>query len=280
MKTIILAVCLSLLTLGKVGLAEEKSASELDGLRSDIQILNLLNSLNLSTSQMEYISLKAKEAQGIKESVKGAIENSRPFQEEVCRRIKNQVETGKVRIEDETAQSFRRNKHASEAVVKEAYVKINGLASDVEQCLQEYQLVALDGYKACIIPVMQDGRIGQADKGKGIVKVLESVRAMPLEKFSRKKEDVAGRVTERLKEKLPPQADFNEAEVRAALLAAFGQVRAMDDADFLAQKSALAEEITGDILSSKPQVKREDKIKRFLFSERAIPIYEKKLQKM
>jgi hypothetical protein len=191
--------------------------------------------------------------------------------------IKQEVASGRVTVEKEDKGSYSKLKHEVEKISQELEAKSDTLAGEIEGQLQQYQLMALDNYKTCIVPIMSKGRIGQADADVGITKMLEEVKAAPEPKYSRLKERLIQRLLGKAKEKAKPGATLDETKIRADIIEAFEGARIMDDVDFQLQKSSIAEELSNKILPKKAAPSRKDKIKRFLLSENIIPILNERL---
>ncbi len=245
--------------------------------QEEIQIINLLNNLNLKKEQMEFIVEKAKKVKVLKEAGQKEAFYSESVLAEITRSIKEEVEQGKVTVNAADACNFREIKDKIDNIRHNAYVQINNIAIEVENVLEEFQLLALDAYKPCIIPIIQNGRIGQADKALGIGKILERVKKIPELKYAQVKGVLADRVLEKIKLKFPPNMKINEVEIKERVFVVFSQVRAMDEFDFLIQKDSLAQKLHDEILPPKIQASRKDKLVKFLLSEKTIVILDKRI---
>jgi hypothetical protein len=256
---------------------KEDTPENTEQLRDDIQVINLLNNLSLRPNQMEFILQKAKEVSQIRRS---ATEKATFYKSEIAdtySAIKEEVEEGRVIVDQPNAQKFRRLKEEEERITREAYAQIDKIVPGVESSLEEFQLLALDGYKACIIPIVKNNRIGQAGTNQGIVRILEKVRGIPGEKFWSERGSLARTIIEKTKLKLPPGAKFDEAKAQDCIFRVFDEARKIEEVDFGLRKEALAEELESGILPATPGMERSNKIKKFLLSDSIIPILEKKI---
>lgn len=260
-------------------LAQEDAFREVKELRDDIQIINLLNNLSLRPNQMELILQKAKEAKAIYDLTEEKIDSYKSEMTGSIAAIKEEVEEGKVIVEKESAAEFHRLKEEIEELIRRSHKKIEGIAAEVESNLEEFQLLALDGYQPCIIPIVTDGRVGQADSSKGVGRILEKVRYAPSVRYEQMKEELAQRIIEKVKHKLPPRIELDENQARVKILEVFEKVRSMEDAEFSVQKDKIAEELESKILPEKPQIERSEKIMKFLLADNVIPILEDRLSK-
>lgn len=260
--------------------AQERELGELKEMRDDIQIINLLNGLNLRKEQMEFIIGKASQVQQIRSATLNEIASYETDALKAYGAIKQDVQSGRVTVEQEDAIKFNEIKHRMEDITKDTQQQVDKIADEVEVKLEEFQLIALDGYKPCIIPIMNKGRIGQSDADTGITKVLERVKASPGQIYSQRKDEFVSRILDRIKSKIPPQVTIDEANVSSEIMKTFEEVRNMDDVDFQVKKTAIAEELHNKILPEKFSLSRKDKIKKFLLTKNIIPILEERLDKL
>ncbi len=258
--------------------AEEKNFQEVKDVQKDIQIINLLNNLDLRKEQIKFIIEKAREANDIREDALDKISACKSDMLDACSQIKQEVEAGKVIVGKEEKEAFSRMKHRMEYITKDAEVKIDRLAEEIEANLEQFQLMALDSYKPCIIPIMSKGRIGQSDASAGITKILEKVKSAPDLRYSRAEDKLVERLLEMAKNKAPGDYELNETKARQDILETFQEVRKMNEVDFQIQKSALAEELRNKVFPEKIALDRVEKIKRFLLSENVISVLEKRLK--
>ena len=258
--------------------SKEDAPQETEQLRGDIQVINLLNNLSLRPSQMEFILQKAKEASEIRHTAADKAKLYKAEMADAYSVIKKEVEEGKVIIDQPTAEKFRRLKEEIERLSRQAYVDVDKIAASVAKELEEFQVLALDSYKPCVIPIIQDGRIGQAGTHQGVVRVLEKVRSVPDENFLSVRGKFAGTIIEKTKLKSSAGVKFDAEQAKLAIFRVFDKARAMEAVDFGLQKEALAAELQDSILPHTPEMERADKIKKFLLSESIVPILEKKLE--
>lgn len=260
-------------------LAENKDKKEDDGLRPQIQIINLLNNLELTSEQEGLILDKAIKAQALRNDTKDKISELNNNQLENYKIIKDEVGSGKVVIDKQAANSFRNAKKESELILSDADKKIEDFCSAIESRLEPFQLSALDSYKPCIIPILQKGRIGQSDPSTGVDKVLEKVRNATEANYAKNRDRFVDGLVEKVKAKAAGKAEFDEVKIRNTVLETFEEVRSLDSAHFLVNREAIACKLADDIFPVKNDLTRQQKIKRFLLSEQIIPVLKEKLEK-
>lgn len=272
-------LAISVILTAKSIFAQADELRQVKGLRDDIQIINLLNNLSLRPKQVEFILQKAREAKAIRDAAEVKVNSHKSEMTGAILAIKEEVGDGKVTIEQENAQTFHRLTEEIEGLMKQSYRKQENIAGEVEDNLEEFQLLALDSYKPCIIPIISDGRIGQVDGSNGISKALERVRDIPQVRYEQIKDELAERIIEKAKSKLPPRVELDEAQTRAMIFEAFEKARSMQDAEFSVQKDNIAAGLENRILPEKPHMERSDKIIQFLLTDNAIPILEERLSR-
>lgn len=259
--------------------AQEKEADELRKLRTDIQIINLLNGLDLRKEQIEFIIQQARLAEDIRNS---AYQETLAYKSQMlnsCEAIKQQVNSGRVVVEKENALAFHEAKEKFESIARDASAQIDKIAKEVEAKLEEFQLLVLDDYKPCIIPIVNKGRIGQSDAGVGITKVLERAKGSPEAAYAWKKDEFVERILDRIETKFPLGVEMDKTKTRAEINNVLEEARSMDDVDFQVKKTSIAEELGAKILPKERVLSRKDKIKSFLLTKNVIDILQEKLIK-
>ncbi len=247
-------------------------------LREDIQIINLLNGLELSRAQAAFIISKAREVQQLRDSAQQKVASAEAGLTDSYAAIKEQVQEGRVVIEKEDARHFHKIKTETEGALHQAQARVEEIAAEVEGYLKPYQLAALDAYRPCVIPIVSQGRIGQASSSDGICRLLERAQRMSSEAFQRRKNELAARAIGQLKNRRAVTGE-EEAVLRLKVLEAFEEVRRMDAADFALRKDALADKLAGELMPERHGLFRSQKIKAFLLSENVIPILEERLRR-
>ena len=249
---------------------------EINSMRNDIQIINLLNGLDLTKEQKNFIVSRALEVKDLRQAEADEISVYEADALKAYGAIKTTVASGRVTVEKEDAKRFLEVKDKSESITKDAQVKIDKIADEVEAKLEKFQLAALDDYKPCIIPRISQGRIGQAEDNAPLLKILERVEAAPDARYAAKLKDRAAEsIVKEVKKKTPAGIQVDEAAVNAEVLKTFGAVRNMDKTDFLIKKETIAQELYDKIFPATTPMTRKQKIKRFLLSENIIDILKK-----
>jgi hypothetical protein len=260
--------------------SQEKDLQEVKEVKEDIQIINLLNGLDLNKEQMEFIINKAQEAQAIRNEISSRINACKSEMVKTYAAIKEEVATGRVTVQEEEKKAHAKLKHDIEKMGNSLKEKTDALAQEIGAKLEQFQLIALDNYKACIVPIMTKGRIGQSDADTATVKILERVKTAPDAKYIRVKNKFLERLIDKVKEKAPPGFQIDEAKIRSDITEAFDKIRNMDDVDFQIDKTSIAQNLNDKIFPPQSPMSRNDKIKKFLLSENVMPILEDRLSKI
>lgn len=270
--------CILGLSLPDPGYCIQEGERDSRKLREDIQILNLLNGLELSRDQTVFIISKAREVQQLRDSAQQKMASAEADLTDSYAVIKEQVQEGRVVIEKEDARHFHKIKMEAEGALHQAQARVEEIAAEVEGRLESYQLAALDAYRPCIIPIVSQGRIGQAGSSDGVCRLLERAQRMSSETFQRRKNELAARAIGQLKNKRAVTGE-EEAVLRFKVLEAFEEARRMDAADFALQKDLLADRLSQELLPKRQELSRSDKIKTFLLSDNAILLLEERLSR-
>ncbi len=152
------------------------------------------------------------------------------------------------------------------------------LAVEVKDCLDGGQLYIIDTYKPCLIPPPGPGRIGQAEKNEGAEKMLAKVRALPLLKYERQKKDLAGKIIEQIRKKMPAGFIIDEEKETTRIMVFFDEARKMDDVSFNLHKEELVAAFKSVYVVPKLPLDITVKIDKFLLAENIIPLLKQRLQ--
>ncbi|MFB3919884.1 MAG: hypothetical protein ACE14U_07450 [Candidatus Velamenicoccus archaeovorus] len=278
MVVMLVFACILELSLPAPGYCIREGERNSRELREDIQILNLLNGLELSRDQAAFIISKAREAQQLRDSAQQKMASAEAGLTDSYAAIKEQVQEGRVVIEKEDARHFHKIKTEAEGALRQAQARVEEIAAEVEGRLEPYQLAALDAYRPCVIPIVSQGRIGQASSSDGVCRLLERAQRMSSEIFQRRKNELAARAIGQLKNRRAVTGE-EEAVLRFKVLEAFEEARRMDAADFALQKDLLADRLSQELLPKRHELSRSDKIKTFLLSGNVIPLLEERLSR-
>jgi len=252
--------------------------SEIASLRREIQLLNLINGLELSTEQMRFIIEKAEEANQLRKEMKSKAEEKAGEIVEALEELKSALMEG-----DNISPQIRKRVHdaqGKERKLKEEYdEKIERLAVEIEGILEGHQIYALERFVPCIIPPPGGPLIGQAEGSTHAEECLARLREMPSWKFEKEKEKIAQKAVEYLKRHLHRGSVviLDEEEEKRRVLSIFEEARDMSDVEFELEKARLVEELRSKYEIPRPHVDVRAKIANFLLDSKIIPLLEEKL---
>lgn len=252
---------------------------EVDALRREIMVLNLVQGLELSFDQTQFLLEKARESQWLLEEARLNYNLRKPELLQIMGEIR------KYRQENhEVPAELSRRFHALETEIKKEGLRVqealHSLAREVEKNLAPHQLYALEKYVPCIIPPKGESRIGQAVDLKGISRQLARIRNIPDRLYRVRKDEVVKRTLQGHKEKIGRTLSEEErAEISSQLSAFYDEVRSLSEADFEIQKESLAKEFSELLKPKAPSLSLTQKIEAFLLRPEIIPFLESKLRK-
>jgi hypothetical protein len=251
---------------------------EVTNLRRDVQLLNLINGLDLSAEQMQFILDRAREVEAIREGIRGRAEGNAAATSQVLSELRETLIRGEV-ISSELRDEFFSVDRENHAFKEEWGQEMARLALEVEGNLEGHQLYALEHYVPCVIPPEGEARIGQAEDTHAGQALLQRIRDIPDAQFEARKQRIAQKVLERVLARLPKsQALALDQEEEAEWMLCFlEKVRGLDEMTFAVEKEELAEEVKSRYASPEVPVDVSVKIERHLLDPRIIPLLEEKL---
>ena len=289
MRHLCLIVLIGMLVLGTSGCQvgpgpafaasiEAEGLGEVANLRRDIQLLNLINGLDLSAEQIQFILDKAREAKAFREEIKGRAQENAAATSQVLSELRETLMRGEV-ISSELRDEFFSVERENHAFKEEWEQEMARLALEVEGNLEGHQLYALEHYVPCVIPPKGEARIGQAEDTHAGQALLQRIRDIPDDQFEARKQKIAQRVLERVLARLPKGhiLALDQEEETEWILCFLEKVRGLDEMTFAVEKEQLVEEIKSRYASPEVPVDVSAKIERHLLDPRVIPLLEEKL---
>ena len=251
---------------------------EVANLRRDVQLLNLINGLDLSAEQMQFILDRAREAEAIREEIKSRAQGNAAATSQVLSELRETLMRGEV-ISSELRDEFFSVEGENHVLKEEWEQEMARLAFEVEGTLEGHQLYALEHYVPCVIPPKGEARIGQAEDTHAGQALLQRIRDIPDDQFEARKQKIAQRVLERVLARLPKGhiLALDQEEETEWILCFLEKVRGLDEMTFAVEKEYLVEEIKSRYASPEVPVDVSAEIERHLLDPRVIPLLEEKL---
>ncbi len=258
----------------------DKRFNRSEGLRREIRLVNLVNSLELNSEQMEMILIRAREVEKLRQEFEGKLLLRQAEMERVLEEIKSYCQDTR-EVPSSIAQSFHRLQTESKKSRFNLMEKTREYAKEIEETLAEHQVYQLREFIPCIIPPKGELRIGQAQSHKGLTERLERIRELPNRFYDRKRDEIIDRTLERMKLHAPPKVEIDEKEMKKHICSVMEKARSLKDVEFDLQKDELAAELISPLkpraLSSSSPLSR--KIEAFLLSPGIIPLLEERLER-
>jgi len=258
--------------------AKAEGLTDVEDLRREVQLLNLLNGLELSTDQMRFLLEKAREAQQIREEFKSKAEENIEETAAVLSELRATLMRGE-NIPDSLRERWHSIHRKNLELRGEYEAEMTRIAQEVEGILEGHQIYALEHFVPCVIPPKGEARIGQAEDTTVGEEVLARIRAIPAARFERLKEKIARRIMERLRSHLPKgfALAINEEEETARIISILEEARKLSDVEFELRKADLAQQLKSAYELPHVPVDTRLRIERHLLDPRLIPLLEEKL---
>ncbi|MEW6359747.1 MAG: hypothetical protein AB1696_25640 [Planctomycetota bacterium] len=226
-------------------------------LQTEIDCLNLLNSLYLSDVQMRHmIGVGVKMEKG-RQKAQPQIEAINKEMEAALRQVKKDVVAGKDKTQSagwakvqecEKKLSEIRKELAHQELVCEAYAKAILTPNQREKCYN---------YQHCLIPVkdLKDPtRVGSADAGSVAEKLLDSIRPLSADELEGRMPMILSKHLAGMEKYMGELSDADRKKEEAKLRSVFAEARAMTDMDYQIQKSRLGAQIPCDYMELKSRM--------------------------
>jgi hypothetical protein len=264
----------------KIKYTEETPDDRVKSIQEAIKNVNLLNSLNLKKEQLVSIIRYAQDIEKISKDTSAQF--VRLYAKKLYRveqKIRQQVENGRTVLDKDVAAEYDKIKKLNVLLFYRRNNKMRDGISAVEKLLEDFQLLALDAYIPCVVPIVQDGFIGGVGKAISFTDFLRHGRKIPEKNYEILREKLISLEIENWKSLLLSCKElYDESIAREEMLKSLEQVRKLDDVDFKLQVDKIAEELAQKIVLEEPEISRQVKIQRFLLSGQSIPILKKRLE--
>ena len=238
----------------------------ISSLASEIRILNLLNGLDLDSTQSVRIGSLARTAALLKQEYLTKDEGLEVKLEPLLDQLKEFLLNN-----EEIPTNLKRSIHRiqeSRLKLRAEYDKgLDSLSSLVISILRPEQVYTIENYRPCLIPPPGEARIGQSDNPLGLYHLLDRVRRMPDRIYRRNREEIVKKILEKIEIHRPPWVKLDQEKLRDEISLLFDQARRLDDLDYILKRQALAKRLRG--FDFKPANDLNWKIKKFLLTEEA-----------
>jgi|GEM_PF-4886450 len=245
-------------------------------IKTKIRISNLLNTLSLSDSQMQILLDAAHQAQEIRSQYKGTFTQHHDYITETYEDALEASQSGSLVMPEEVSTRVHRVKRAEDQQKAEAQEKSRALIAQVEDILEPHQMYALENYSPCVVPHVDNGRIGQSSDLSGFTQKFDKIRTLSNEEYEMAKDKFADKMVEKSKTKVPIETTVQEEEIKNRILTNLDKIRNMSKVDFEVEKEKIAQEIK-DSFHKKTKMSKGKKIRYLLLHPEVIPLLEERL---
>jgi hypothetical protein len=265
-------------TLSSLSSDEESRIAEVT---RQIRLLNLVNGLELSRDQMQFIIEKSREAEALRADI---LRSASGESSEVEHVLKPLSELREVLLRGENIpDTLKAEVHESSLWTKELKhnydERIAEMAAQVEDILEPHQIHTIETYVPCLIPPKQ-GAAGQAENPQKAIRLLTKIRELSTSEFERNKRALATRIWKDMEKKLPVKRGFGEEEEIRWLESFLTRTRKLSEVEFALQCRSLVHELKDHYYPNKPTVGIPERIVRFLLDAEMAPLLEQKLALM
>jgi hypothetical protein len=246
-----------------------------EGLKREIRCWNLINGLELSSSQAELILDRAQEVEKLRQQLRAEYASQQNELEKLLGEIQGHLAAQK-EVPPAAAQQYHRLASEGKRAWQNMNDTIHGYAREIEGELEDHQKYALEKYIPCIIPPKGESRIGQAEDYRGLTRGLERIRALPYRIYQRRRGALVARAGDAMRLHLPRSAQVNKDELRERIGSVYDKARRMDDTEFEIKKEDLARELQ-ELIKPPPRPQNQSlarKIEQFLLAPEVITILE------
>lgn len=209
----------------------------------DVQSINLLNSLNLSKSQMKELLEMIQEVKEMNEESKRLYQKNRSEINNILSEMRNQLRAGNS-LTPQLEKQFNEKNKAIKKRMTENREKTLLLSRKAYTLLNENQKILLREYEPCLVPVRSISnpeRAGQAGGGERFQNMLEAVRRIPEDRYPEAKGKLLARAEEHAKIMIAdPQM---RKEALKNLSRTMDTARKMNDEEFELKKADLVAKV-------------------------------------
>lgn len=262
-----------------------KIFAEVNDLRREINLINLVNGLYLSAEQMNQMLAILRKVEATRGEYKTKATSQVHEMEEILKELR-EILARNEEIDQGLIRKFHHAKKKGEDLKEEFHSALMPYQDEMKRVLNGNQLALIEEFKPCVVPphdVRNPVRIGQAsgDTRMG-ERLLTRVRQMDETLYQRRKPRLIERYIERVERHVGIFSDEERAEEESRVADIFKRARELADLDFDVQKGDLARELKEPhekALQSRHRKRRGDldKLGRFLLDPKLIPILEKRL---
>ncbi|HEY9069299.1 MAG TPA: hypothetical protein VIV61_03525 [Candidatus Ozemobacteraceae bacterium] len=239
-------VCLFAVAVVPPAMAASRIPIELEEVREEISLLNLLRGLYLSKDQAAKILELARKAQALRDTA------AAPFLKERQRIVETFVKLRDALYlppgaEKQAQEMAKGLDHEMKEAAGSAQDAIVGLEKEVDAVLTEAQACIIEEFKPCLIPphdLRNPVRVGQANGAPNMLgKIADLIHAAPPAFWEDRGGILLNKVAGKLEEESGAMSSTFKGDVRGRLSEIAARIRATSDVDYAVKRGGLAQEL-------------------------------------
>ena len=288
MKTIrfsVALIALFIMFLPEVLSARPNPIPELEAIRQDVSMLNLLRGLYLSKDQASQLLILAQKAEACREAVRTSAEADKKQIISAFSELREALfeEPGHEKQAQDKAKTID---HRIKEAVGNAADKIADLEEQVDKILTGAQRSIVEDFKPCLIPpkdLRNPVRVGQAGAEAGIMgKVADLIHSTPPDIWKERSSHLFDKLSNRLEQESGSMSPAMKADVRKRLETVAEKIRQTSDVDYSLKGTELASELL--VINPKKALKQGHKktgdLAKWFLSEASIRVLPRWIQQL
>lgn len=265
--------------------AKPLDIKELQEIREEISLLNLLRGLYLSKDQVHTLMGMAQKLQTMRQELLGRIEADRAGVLATFAGLRDALYEApghEKAAQDKASALDDRFKEGKGAIDDETW----HLEQEAETVLTAAQRSVIEGFQPCLIPpkdLKNPVRVGQASADAGMLgKIADLIHAAPADLWQERGERLLARLTDKLEEESGTMTPATKGDLHKRLAATAATIRALSDVDYNLRREELAREML--LINSHEALKhghhKVGKVGQFLLSEAAARVFPRWIKAM
>lgn len=262
-----------------------REKDEIDELRREITLVNLINGLSLTDQQAKEIIKYAEEAKTIRESVEKEYESKKLELKTALTELRDNLYDKNLKPPQEVERHASELNHEALKMKEETIKQLREIEEKVKSVLTPGQIEIVQNFKPCLIPpkdLKNPERAGQAFDSSPAEKLLERARLIPDSRYETARYRIADEYIKKIELHIGEMSNSEKEAKTKILLETIEMARQMSDEEFALNKSDLALKIRPDKEIDRLALKKSRKdlssLGRFLLDEKVIPILQKRLE--
>jgi len=282
------AICLTFITAFPCQARRLSNFSEIDDIRQEISLLNLLRGLYLSKEQVQKLAIMSAKAQALRDELQSRINVDKTGVINTFSSLRDALyePPGFEKQQQEKASALNnRFKEAKEKMEDE----IAKIEDETMEILTNAQVSVINDFKPCLVPpkdFQNPVRVGQAGPEGGILgKVTELIHATPDDVWKERGEKLIKQISKKMEEESGEMTSSMKSDIEKRLWSCADSIRQCQDIDFALKKHQLSSELLliNPKKTSKHGFRKAGKIGQWLLSDTAaqvMPKWEKSMDKI